>query len=602
MSAAEEAAARKAALRLTEDIPDVTPVKKGFGWTVIALFTAFLVLPTLIWGILSLCSPGTAENLNFDTGENRALAAFPEKFDPATFPAEVEAWYNDHLPFRSVLYKTQETLDNKLEAPYQETLRPALIKLFYGNMQGVGGEQLFDPFADSRETEAEGETLPEFETGALSPSDCTHRFSAESQTVKEATCSDYGVIGYRCVLCGTVGNKAYTQKLPHELVSSNPTLPYCGQKYEETLTCSVCRYSETLTLEKAHRAGDTVRVAEPSYQDYGYTLVRCRDCGHSYRTELKNKLYYTDYLPPIYHGSTVFEGRDGWLYYLGDQTLDYYQGSNLPTQNELSHYLDTLTKLKKICDKKGIQLVIAVWPNKEEAYAEYMPSFEIYNQYRRVDRWVDYVTENSDVNVIYPVKELLEAKPYCQTYFPYDTHWNNAGAFVGYQALLKALGLETTSLQNLPIRELRVTDPDYKDFVWDYNSDLAYAPKNGTCYLGGLNGDRYDVANYIVDYRPEVKVMARQGNNGADDIRHSTSTGPNDLNFVMLADSFRVMQLTYLERDFTDCYLCHRNQVKNRKTEKAILNADVLVIAAVERYEQDLLRTAAEVIRILTQQ
>ncbi len=626
----DRCADREAALRLMEDIPDVAPVKKGFGWTVIALFTAFLVLPTLIWGILSLCSPGTAEKLNFDTGENRALAAFPEKFDPATFPAEVEAWYNDHLPFRSVLYKTQETLDNKLEAPYQETLRPALIKLFYGNTPSSpapGGEQLFDPFEDTEsgtasETETlpmlidtESETLPDFETEEI-PSACEHLLSAEGEVLLEATCSSYGVMGYpcticdyvkkeyiakaphsygseevvveaatcssygisgrACTLCGQVGNKQYTHKLPHTLLSDVKDYPLCGQFYDETLRCADCELTETRRVEKTHSQGSVIKVVEPSYKSYGYTLLSCPDCGGEYRTALSDKLYYNDYLPPLYHGPSVTEGRDRWLFYRGDNSEAYYQGTNPLSEDALGNYISILQRLSDICCEKGITLVIGVWPNKDQIYGEYMPSLEVIDPNKRVLRWSAAVEKYTPVQVVYPLRELLAAKPYCDVYLKYDTHWNAAGGYIGYKVMMEALGYQVPALQNLPMKE--------------------YAAGGGDMIrIGSLDANIYqgDNYNYTITYHPEVKVTS-SGN-------QATSNGAIDLNFVMLSDSFRGAMRQFIVSDFTESYICHRSEVHDPATEEAIRNADILVISAVERYDQDIINTANKIIQILSQ-
>ena len=59
------------------------------------------------------------------------------------------------------------------------------------------------------------------------------------------------------------------------------------------------------------------------------------------------------------------------------------------------------------------------------------------------------------------------------------------------------------------------------------------------------------------------------------------------------------MQLSYLEKDFSDCFLTHRNRVNEADVREAIKNADILVIAAVERYDYDTLNTAKAIIKIL---
>lgn len=112
---------------------NIPHISRRFAITVISIFIALLSLPTIVWGVLHLIAPDTVASLNFDTGENRALAEIPDSFDPQTFTSEVEAWYNDHLPFRSVLYKSAENMENSFEKPYKTQVMPVLIRIFHGS-------------------------------------------------------------------------------------------------------------------------------------------------------------------------------------------------------------------------------------------------------------------------------------------------------------------------------------------------------------------------------------------------------------------------------------------------------------------------------------
>ena len=580
-------------------------VRRGFAVTVITIFLAFLILPTIAWGVLMLANattPSIMETLNFDTGENRAFAKFPEKFDPQTFTSEVESWYNDHLPFRSVLYKTQENMANALEKPYdkKDGLRDQLIKLFYGETQGnvPGGDVIEDPFTAESESESviETETIPTFEVIEDEPSTCQHAYAEVSVVVVEPTCTEWGVIGYTCTKCDYIGKKEYTQKAAHDYVSNDPALPICGAHYEEVLTCNICNEVKTQDLVKKHVAGETVKAVEPSYTSYGYTLVKCADCQTDFRTEISNKLYDTSYFPPIYRGTQVTEGRNQWLFYRPNDSEAYYMGTNLADEVTLAQYGTVFQQLNNICKEKGITLQICIWPNKDQVYPEYMPTMTIATEYKRVERIVDYVRAFTDVKIIYPINELLAAKPYFDMYLKYDTHWNCAGGFVGHQAMLKSLGLEYTSINNCPVYEYTGVETTNKD---PYYSNVW----GDMISIGGLNRNDYTIDhNFYVQYRPEVVVDSRVGGNGASDTRHSTaSNAPNDLNFVMLADSYRVMQLGYLEKDFSDCFLTHRSSVHSADVVAAVREADILVIAAVERNEYNIVSTAQALISILSQ-
>ena len=589
--------------------PFVAPdINRKFAIAVVTVFMAMLLLPTIIWGALTALNavnPAIMETVNFDTEENRAFAEFPKKFDPQTFTSQVESWYNDHLPFRSVLYKTQETLENKLEKPYQDTLRPALIKLFHGdggqgNLPAGDETAIKDIFNETEiDISLETETLPQFVPDEDEPTSCTHTYDNVSVTVTAPTCTEYGIVGNTCTQCGVVGNKQYAQKLAHDYVSDVTEKLVCGTKYTETLTCSVCGDSNTSEKVKGHVVGKKLEVHEPTYLDYGYTLIQCKDCRTQYRIELSNKLYDNTYFPPVYRGDQAYEGRFQWMFYRGNNSEAYYLGTNLLSDAELAQYASVLQQLNEICKAKGIQFQVSIWPNKEQVYTEYMPTMNISTEYKRVERLVDYVTENTDVNIIYPLAELTQAKPYWELYWPLDTHWNNAGAFIGYQAMLKSLGLETTSMTTLPIDIIYGNNQG--KYVTDGQTSLLYGVKGDLCSIGGVSSKDYPVQkNYVVKYRPDVKVLSQVGPNGASDTRHTTSTGPNDLNFVMLADSYRVMQLTYLEKDFTDCFLTHRSHVADADVIEAVRNADILVLAAVERLEPEILTTAKKLISILS--
>jgi hypothetical protein len=160
-----------------------------------------------------------------------------------------------------------------------------------------------------------------------------------------------------------------------------------------------------------------------------------------------------------------------------------------------------------------------------------------------------------------------------------------AGGFIGYQALMESLGLETTNLYQLP--------------VWEFDRNAG-----DLISLGHLNGAYYTGAvDYTISYRPEITTDSYFGGDGAGDIRHTTAANATyDYNFVMLADSYRCFQLQLFERDFSDCYLCHRSQVNEQMTIEAIQNADIIVIAAVERYDYDTVNTALRIIEILSQE
>ena len=98
----------------------------------IALFLCVLILPQVSWTVLKLvCGDNSRvmERLDYDLGENRELAAFPDDADIGSITSELEAYYNDHAPYRSALITINRRINSKLERAYTMNVQPVLVAL-----------------------------------------------------------------------------------------------------------------------------------------------------------------------------------------------------------------------------------------------------------------------------------------------------------------------------------------------------------------------------------------------------------------------------------------------------------------------------------------
>ena len=576
------------------DIEGVPQINKKFAIVAIAVFISILVLPTVLWGVLKVANifnPAIMEKVDFVTDENRALAEFPKKFDPKTITTEIESWYNDHLPFRSVIYTAQDKLDKAIEKPYDEKILPALVALFYPTENGgeePGGDIIEGLITEEETTEffeeTEEETLPVFETEETGNKDCQHVLD-NGQIDVEPTCTDYGVIRYSCTLC-EYSYREYIKKAEHEYYLSAGSLQNCLADSEATYSCKNCDSTYTKTAKRGHN-GPLIETVEASYSDYGYELHVCDTCNTEYRTKLTAKKVDNSYFPLRYQGDAIL-GRDDWIFYSGNNSLGYYQGTNHLSDDELAYYTNILKKLQELCDLHGINLAFIILPNKEQMYAEHMPSVVIENTYKRTEAFVDYVTANTDINIIYPMDELKAAKPYWRVYYKYDTHWSKAGAFIGTQALYKSLGFETTDLMYCQITE----DPRV--------GANGYAAGD-LINIGGFDPSNFDPdVEHIITYKPEVNVTTVKGSEGNGDYYLTTSDANVGRNLLFVGDSFRVNMLPYLQKDFDSCMIAHRDYHLNTSDFlEALKNTDYLVIEAVERMDLTVCYTANAIYNIL---
>ena len=277
-------------------------------------------------------------------------------------------------------------------------------------------------------------------------------------------------------------------------------------------------------------------------------------------------------------GGNTLIGRFNWLFYAGENALQYYTGENAPSQEELAGYAATVNRLKELCDARGITPVIMIMPNKEQVYPEYMPTSEVVNSYKRPQQIRDYLNAYTSVPCIYPLTELQGADLYWRVYYKYDTHWNHMGAFIGLQALYKTLGMELTN----PL------------LIGGYEAPVT---RNDLVSLGGLSAETYGgETEYVPQYRGDIMV---EGLDALADICHTYSTSPNACKLVMIADSYRELMAPYICKDFSECVIAHRRVVDSCADD--IRSCNILFITAVERSDKDLFASIEEIIKILEQ-
>ena len=141
--------------------------------------------------------------------------------------------------------------------------------------------------------------------------------------------------------------------------------------------------------------------------------------------------------------ANVLLGKEGWLF-LKDvsdsKSLSDYQGLTAYTAGETQAMAGSLAALSDALAAKGSRLVLLFAPAKEGVYSRYMPgSVPVVSRPTRVEALAEALAETG-VPVLFPLEELADAAQKRQVYYKYDTHWNEAGAWLAAQLTLEALG------------------------------------------------------------------------------------------------------------------------------------------------------------------
>jgi alginate O-acetyltransferase complex protein AlgJ len=132
----------------------------------------------------------------------------------------------------------------------------------------------------------------------------------------------------------------------------------------------------------------------------------------------------------------VMLGRDGWLFFSGEQIVDDYRRARPFSQDDLASWVHLLTTRRDWLRSRGIPYIFFIAPNPQSIYSEEMPG-ELWRAANpsRLDQLMNYVRAHADLDIIDPRAALLAAKPTMRVYYRTDTHWNQLGGFIVYQQL-----------------------------------------------------------------------------------------------------------------------------------------------------------------------
>ncbi|MGQ7884800.1 DHHW family protein [Paenibacillus sp. WC2504] len=156
----------------------------------------------------------------------------------------------------------------------------------------------------------------------------------------------------------------------------------------------------------------------------------------------------------------VVLGKNDWLFYTGDnapESMDDYRGIVRFTDSELNTIKSNLETRKKWLNQKGITYLLCIAPNKQTIYPEYLPNnIRKINDETRMDQLINYLKKNSNIDVLDLRKTLFENKSGDMLYYKTDTHWNEYGAYYGYQEIMKSLNSIYPNLKPIPISSFTI--------------------------------------------------------------------------------------------------------------------------------------------------
>lgn len=198
------------------------------------------------------------------------------------------------------------------------------------------------------------------------------------------------------------------------------------------------------TAQSEDTQAETPKVKEPFFTTLQNSINEFTN-GLFLRTKLIK--YNTD-LTALFTGGAYIEstqvllGKEGYLFYkteIDGKPLHDYMGINLYSDEDLAKIAANLTQMRDYFAEEGIEFYVTGIPNKEIVYERYMPDTIVKpGKISKSEQVANYIWENTDLTYVYPKEELIEASYEYPVYYSSDTHWNQIGAFIGFQEIYEA--------------------------------------------------------------------------------------------------------------------------------------------------------------------
>lgn len=331
-----------------------------------------------------------------------------------------------------------------------------------------------------------------------------------------------------------------------------PQIIYVLNKTEKTeiSTSENRKLNDRPTMELA-----TITEYPEKFDNYYNDHLPFRTNLRNFWTSINYKLFNTTV------DSRVVLGKEGWLFYRGDKSIEQAQGILEYSDKEKESILLGIQKNVNELEKKGIKTYVFIAPNKENIYREYLPNtIPIKSDISRTEELVKYIKNKSDINIIYPKQELKKAKGKHQVYRKYDTHWNKIGAFIGTVELQKAIDTQFSyDTDNIKIKQLEKNE----------GRDLAN--------FASLEKNISETAVMVDDFYPEVKYSINTNKQYEEYISNSN----NNQTVLFVGDSFKDDMKVYFSKLYSKVIYLHRDNYTKDLIDK--IKPDIVVIEAVER-------------------
>jgi len=284
----------------------------------------------------------------------------------------------------------------------------------------------------------------------------------------------------------------------------------------------------------------TVRWDLASLQALPDAFTKYFEDNFSFRTRLvKWQAAFRFHELRVSPSPAVITGRDGWLFYADDGAVQDFVDATPFTDEQLEQWRQTLEHTRDWLARRGIRYVFVIAPDKHVVYPELMPAtVHRLHDGSRTDQLVRYLNAHSTVDVVDLRPALLHERNRERLYHRTDTHWNDLGAWIGYDEIVSRLNVQ--GLRSVPRSSFAERD------VVTAGMDLA-----------GMLGLKDELAENDLQLVPQQQRLARviEPVHPSDHLMDGrvVTTHPDHAlpRLVMFRDSFASALIPFLSEHFS---------------------------------------------------
>lgn len=322
--------------------------------------------------------------------------------------------------------------------------------------------------------------------------------------------------------------------------------------------------------------GNETEADKPALSD-GLEFTANVDAYFSQKFGFRNRLVYAQNVlkKMIFKTSgqsDVIIGEDGWLFY--GRALDDFLGTSVLDELSMERMGAILSMMQEYVERQNGEFIFVSAPNKMSVYGEYMPYYYIEeNGQGNYELLYDRLTALG-VHTVQLKNELaLKKLAGVQLYHRLDSHWNNYGAAIAYEAMAEALS--------------DVYGETYSGYT--HYSGLPYSIKNnfsGDLQSMLLPGSKVKDSQVEFDVVESFEYLNRF--RGVDDLVISTQNNAAavDKSATLFRDSFGNALYRFFANEYTS--LTAKREIPYN-IYQAVSEAELVAVELVERNLKNLL-------------